>query len=46
VHVHEHNDFKINIELFGTELYYAFVVNIVIYNICFAYFNYHSILVE
>jgi hypothetical protein len=46
VHVQEHNDFNTNIELFGTELCFTVGVNIVINNICFAYFNYHSILVE
>ena len=33
VHVHEHNDFKTNIELFGTELCFTVGVKIVIYNI-------------
>jgi hypothetical protein len=46
VHVHEHSDSKTDIELFGTELCFTVGVKIVIYNICFAYFNYHSILVE
>jgi len=46
VHVHEHNDFKTNIELFGAELYFTIGVKIGICNIYCAYFNSHSILVE
>jgi hypothetical protein len=46
VHVHVHNDLKTKIEVLGTELYFTIGAKIVIYNIYFAYFNSHSILVE